>query len=326
MKKAQPKEPVEILASTKELEKVLPFMNAQSRNRQVFVDELTKHKESIVAYEASIASMESDIERYKKNIEVSKKEATKVEKKLSTLPESGYGLDQLREELSKVAQLAWIQTAFIKDTKLYLTTRPGILKTTFNERIVYKGGSRAAELLPEPLSLPLPTYEIVINLANMGGGRWALQPSCLGIKLAMASEYQSFIGQNVGWNPEPHAHWAHNAGSSWGGLCLGSYDNILRDAGVEGLDALLTAIVEFLQLSGWASAYRPKLSWAVMLGNPIYNQYLTREAEEGENLADVQKKNRDSLPAFLEENNITLNEYTYGAPADEEIGEIYPED
>ncbi len=310
MKKAnQSTETKLILADTSGFAKILTAMDADVRKRATLQKDIETNTRRAREYEASIEAMKLDIVAYKNKAE-------KASKQVEGMPPSKFTEDDFVALLDKVAALPWVAQAELKKTTLYLTTRPGVLKTDFYRRMVIGGGHRAPEVLPTILTLPLPVYTLGINLANMGG-TWARRPEYLSIKLENQSVYHdadSFAADEGGWVHEPRAHWGSNdRGYGIGDLCLGDYETVLINAGKEGLLPFLEALVIYLQSSGWAHAYLNKLAWAVQLGNPTYNKQLLRPFKRSETADSIVAKTRAELPTFLKANNLTMGKYEYGS-------------
>lgn len=297
--------PTEVIATEADYEGSLQYLDAGERKRETIKKSITRHKRNIT-------NNENYVTHYQTELEKSKEALAKEEKALADIPENKFGVEGFKAVIDKVASLPWIGNVVLKGTELTVTTVPGVLKTDFYERMVLGDGSRCTELLPEVLTLPLPSYEIRLALTNMGG-TWA-NNNALSIKLAMPSEYSSFTELSCSWSHEPHAHWgSHDNRGGWATLCLGDYDRSLTAAGKEGIVELLSELAIYLQQSGWASAYRNKLAWSILLGNPVYNKYLTRGFNKGETIEEIQKAKRDNLQEWLKKNNLTHNQLQYGS-------------
>lgn len=301
--------------SDAELERVLPHMNSTTRKRVVIECEVTSLKHNIKAHENNIKASKASIISSEKTIEEDKKMLEKSEKALKEVPNEAYALDELKAEIRQVAELEWVQTVHLKEGYLYITTKPGVLQTEFYERMAYYSGYRTTELLEEPLTLPLPTYSIRINLVNMGNA-WT-RSNALNMQLATPAETQMYNnGKSAGLSHQPFAHWATNESPyAWGSLCLGDYDHNLIEAGKRGLIEFMSELAVFLQSSGWSSAYRNKLVWAATLGFAPYEKFLLRAAEGRDDLTRISSERRSGLAAWLKKHGVSINRFMYGSDA-----------
>lgn len=317
MRKAQPKEEAEVFVSDADLQTILPFLDKNARIRSNIERTVRDLESSLRTSTITIRNAEATIESNKRVTVRLERDLETHKKKLSETPEAEGGIEELKEELAAATRLPWVSSLHVSTTNLYITTRTGVLKTDFYERVAYRNGSRTTELLPEPLSLPLPTYEIIINLGNMGNS-WAVNAN-LQVRLAVKTESQFFAANDSGWSHQVQAHWASNERSAsydWAPLCLGDYDAVLMEASKRGIVELLSELAVFLQTSGWSSAYRPRLTWAAIMGNPVYNQHLLRKLVGDEQVEQVQAKHREEVPDWLKKHGVSMSQFTYGSGID----------
>lgn len=289
----------------RDVEQMLGFLDGKARKRGDFAANIERESGRARELERIIAVSNNDLEAVKLNLK-------KLEEEYATLPEEGMTVEDGKKLLDSIAALPWVEKVELDGNMLRIFTRQGTLKTDFYNRMVIGNGNRVNELLQEVATLPLPQYEIQIDLRNMGRS-WAVNPA-LSIRLSNPNEFNSFQADEAGWVHEPRAHWAcNNTSGSWGTLCLGDYDSVLIQAGKKGLMELLMELAIFLQRSGWSSAYVNKVAWSILIGNPTYNQYLLRPFAVGEDVDSIVADNRKRKPDFLKRNNLTSNLYEYGS-------------
>lgn len=316
MRKAnqQPSAPAELtLPALSALEKLAPHIDETARVREHAKNKLTNDKASIRRWKEQITALSTAI----KNSEVSMKAQSES---LKAMPKSEVDGENVKAQLEKVAKLPWIAKMKLEGTGLLITTREGALKTTFYKRIVYQQGSRIEELLPAPLTLPLPTYEIYLDLKNMGRN-WD-RSNNLELRLADPKSLLFHVEES-GAVQNAQAHWATSSGgwsakvpereASWSGLCLSQYASILEAAGKKSIADLLNEVAMYLQNSGWAHAYRQKMDWVMTLGYGPYSTYLLRPLLPSETFASIQEDMRRRLPEFLSKNGLTQHMIDYGS-------------
>lgn len=296
-------------------------------------------KKEVESREELIKTNDKQIKKYELNIKEClatnkshNETITDLQKQLEAVPPSTYTLDSARAEIARCKALPWISSfALTRDHWLSITTVPGVLKTKFYQGLAYHASHRTEELLSVPVTLPLPTYTIEIDLSNfLRGEAWTRNQAVLRMGLAIRAECSTFIS-DMGWNHEPHAHWATNesgrSAGQLGDVCLGDYTANLHVASNRGLYEFLNELAMYLQTAGWSQAYRPKLTWACYLGNPTYNRYLIRQVESQEALDAIADKNRADLPGFLKKNGLSMHEYLYGSAVEGgDIGEPIADD
>lgn len=288
-----------------DLEGLLGFLDQGARKRKTFKQNLEGQIARSRGLESTIAMATTDLEK-------SKADTIKMQAEFDAMPEAGMTIEEARELLLKISNLPWIEKIELDANMLTLFTRDGVLKTNFYNRMVIGDGNRANELLETPVLLPLPKYEIKLDLRNMGS-TWAVN-AALSIHLANPIDYSDFQAEEGGWIHEPRAHWGcNNNDAGWGTLCLGDYDNMLFKASKQGLYELLIELAIYLQNSGWSSAYVNKVAWATLLGNPVYNKHLLRGFAPGETVDGILQDTRKRLAEFLKANNLTSNMYHYGS-------------
>lgn len=195
-----------------------------------------------------------------------------------------------RKVLEEIGKLAWVERVSVSAHSVVVTTRRDMLKTRLTQRFVYDGGHHEREFLKEPVIVSLPKYEIVFDLRAFSdhgsdGMHLANQRDRLAIRLIDPKDVSDFKGLDAGFRHEPHAHWASNASpglGSWQGCCLGEYEEDLEEAAEEGVVPFLTTFSLYLQMSGDDHAFRGKTEWAMMMGNPDYNEHILRKKNEDE--------------------------------------------
>lgn len=249
-----------------------------------------------------------------------------LQKELDETPVSETSKDSILAQLTAISKLPWVAKAEVTEIghTLLVDTRAGALKTVFHKRLAYDGNDTAEELLPEPLKLDMPTYQIRIDLRNMGGN-WD-RSGALMARLLDTQSLHYMPDSSFPYRQGSYAHWASNESywypeqgrqSEFSGLCLNDYRSLMTEKGKLKLIDLLNEVVIFLQSSGWANAYRPKLRWAVTLGFQPYTHHLTRKLGNHESFDDIQDDLRTRLPKYLKENGITQHMYDYGTMGDE---------
>lgn len=321
-KKSETETSVDLGFSDKEMTELATFLDVSNSSAAKLRKKIKLVESRLREDVRSIETYTTYVKDYTENKIEREKELATAREKLAALPQSTYTVETAREEIKRCRELPWIASINISNGWLTITTVPGVLQTTFYQRLAYFEGHRTEELLEAPITLPLPTYTLVICLENFQNqASWTRNGNALRLGLAIPSEASVFL-PSMGWNHEPHAHWATNeqgrrAGET-GDVCLGDYDSNMTAASKRGLYDFLNELAVYLQTSGWQSAYRNKLSWAALLGNPTYNRYLTREVESRKELDQIVEKNRGSLQPFLKKYGLTMNEYLYGSVGSDE--------
>lgn len=303
-KVAQQTEPAELKYTDRSIERMLRYLDTKHAARISLEESITHRKDWIARREADNAREQAEMD--------------KEEKRLAALPSEGERLTQetAMELLSQAAKLPWIQEIEATDGEyIVITTRPGVLKTRFFERIAYWRGYRQQEMLDEPVYLPLPQYRIMINSHYLGADSWSNNGEAISISLADGDEVGDFAGTHTGWHQETRAHWASHAEDEgdWSDLCLGGYGDVYTKAAQEGLIELLNTVAMFLQSAGWSGAYLPKISWAIQLGKKEYNAALLREVENQEALEPIREQYRKDLAEAPKKFGVSLNEILYGS-------------
>lgn len=278
----------------------------------------------ITAYKNNIKAQKSELTRGAKRLSEYEERREQMEKELSELPPSKYSKDNVEELLDGVVSLPWVQELQLNGEYIVLTTKVDALKTVFYNRLAYGSGERVLELLDKPLLLPMPQYDIALKLSNIGGD-WDRNNS-LRVRLHDPKALKFYAPKNeLGLVPEGYAHWATSenpwfymnangaAEATWANLCLNEYARVLRGAAKTSLVDMFNEVVTYLQSAGWASAYRPKITWAVLLGYQPYYEQLLRPMMSFESVDSIQKSNRERLPKFLEDNGLSQHEYEYGS-------------
>ena len=290
----------------RDLKELLSYLDTGARKRSNFEANIKREADKARNLEKQITIAGADLEATKLNL-------TKLETEFAALPEDGMGIEEGKALMDKIAGLPWVERVELNTNILHIFTRQGVLKTDFYNRMVIGNGNRTNELLMEVATLPLPQYEITLDLRNMGSS-WAVNPA-LSIRLSNPQDYNSFQAMEGGWEVhEPRPHWAcNNNPGDWGTLCLGDYDKNLFEGAKRGLLGLLEELAIFLQRSGWSSAYVNKVAWSTLMGNPVYNQYLLRAFRPGEDVDSIVADNRKRMADFLKANNLTSNMYQYGS-------------
>lgn len=307
MRKANQKSPAKVLSiSESEYQNTIGYLDRGARKRSDFENNINRNVQHCRTIEQQIVSLQDDLRRRKQDTK-------KLTEQLAELPPSTFTIDDFKSLIAKIAALPWVASVGMANGYLVVGTRQGVLKTDFYNRMVIGNRDRVVELLPEILTLPLPTYELRINLANMGS-TWARQENNLAIRMSDPLEWNSFAASGGSWVHEPHSHWATNRHcEQWADLCLGDYESVLIKAGKEGLMEFLQELVIYLQSSGWSGAYRNKMAWAILLGNPLYNKHLLRDFVAGETIDEITTATRTSMDEWLKKNNLTSHEYYYGS-------------
>ena len=281
----------------------------------------------------NIRQMKQEITRISRRIRQENEAAATEEVTLAAMPKATMTKDDVIAKLREVANLPWVEKVTLSnDTRLTIKTRANTLKTTFFNRVVYKGGVRVRELLPRPLTLPMPEYELNVDLRNMGSG-WHRSPSLL-LRLANPSilTHHPKDVANLGYSFAAYAHWAShesppymggsNSAANYSDLCLQDYRGQLSNAGNTSIVDFLNEVSIFLQESGWAHAFRQKEEWMCTLGFQPYVEQLMRPLADGETFESIQATTRERMAGFLSENRLTQHTYDYGSAAD---GEVIPE-
>lgn len=312
--------PAEFVADERSLELAVTHMDVAAKNRNAHQVRIDRAKRNIRDIKQNITRMSRDI----RNIS---EEQKRYEVELAAMPVATMTVEDVKKQFDGIIKLPWVEKVVLLDgIVLLIDVRPGVLKTTFYDRVVYKGGQRVNELLHRPLSLPMPTYQIQVNVQNMGNS-WHRNPS-LSIRLKDPKTLKFNHPPNeLGLTQAASAHWATHENqwhegrgeAEWSDLCLEDYRGILVDAAKEGLPDLLNAVAVFLQESGWARAYRTKIAWFSTLGFEPYYVQLIRPLQEGETFEQIQASNRNRMSSFLQENGLTQHIYDYGSPAEGEV-------
>lgn len=305
-----------IIEGVTTLKDAVLFLDVNAKRKAEKTLQLKNTTEKIRNYKSSITVASRNI----KSEESLRKE---YERQLSELPDAGIDEEGVRSQLESIAELPWVSKVHLSGSTLFIDIPQGALKTVFYNRYVYGGGAYVEELLPAPTLLDMPAYRLFLNLGNLGNG-WNRSRNlrlCLaepGVLVSMPNP------KGFGLTQASYAHWATHespytgAGGEtmYGELCLNQYDEVLRNAGSNGLLDLLNEVAIYLQNSGWANAYRTKMTWAVTLGFAPYTDYLTRPLLSGESFKVIQEEMRHRLPLFLKENGLTPHMYQYGTESD----------
>lgn len=273
----------------------------------------------------SIRMYKQDITRLSKGIREKEEARKKAQTELEALPLSKISEADVKAQLESITKLPWVAKVKLMDNRLFVDTLPGALKTTFYKRYVYSRGRKIMEPLHEPLTLDMPTYQIFVNLENLGGN-WD-RNDALQIKLLDVQAMQFMPpSSECGFNQAAYAHWATSESywfqgsghreANFGPLCLNQYRGVLDSAGAKGLSELLNEVVLYLQQAGWAHAYRYKLDWATQLGYQPYMFNLTRPLLPSETFESVQAASRVNLPKLLREYGVSQHMYEYGSEAE----------
>lgn len=316
----QPTTEGEVIIPPLALEKSIRFLDLNEKRRYELLETTKRLKRSVRDYKNEITKYSKIIRDFMNKIKLSTTE-------LENLGESSTTIETVREQINSIGKLQWVSKVTLSEdgTSILLKTRPGILKTVFHKRIVYKDGARIEELLTSPLVLPLPNYEIIVQLAALGGS--FDRNNSLSVRLIDTDVLKFMPDPNqLGWVMSANAHWASGESSftlgmngvegKWGALCLRDYASDLQESGKKGIIDLLNDTVMFLQNAGWANAYRPKLQWAVTLGFQPYYDNLVRPLLDSETFEQIKTSTRERLSKYLEENNMTEHMYYFGADAE----------
>lgn len=274
-----------------QLEQVMGYLmfpiDVKGREARAKVENL---KAAIHNDEDNLQYIEREHKRLLENLDGYRKELVEVE---AALPEEHKPtIERAQTEMEAVAKLAWIEKLSMEGHSLCILTRPGMLKTQLRTGIVdFGGGVKRTEFLAEPVMVPLPQYEMFINLQHLGQKRWANNTGAMAIRLINPDDISKFIGGKVVAH-NPRAHWAAGGAGMgyWTALCLGEYEKGFQEASVKGITDLLVEIANYLQTAGDEHAYLPKAEWALRMGNPAYNDHVYRLAKEGETTQQVDER------------------------------------
>lgn len=264
-----------------------PIDLEQTQRRKI----LATANSDIAAWLEEIAQYERVTKERMNDIRARKLEAYKIKKELP--PEKEKSSEEIRTMFEELSTLPWIEKLKLERSgSLFITTAPNILKTTFDVGLVLITGNSVEEYLPEPVSVPLPQYEIFINLQSIGGGSWSNSIRNLAIRVINPTDVSSFAGRIFGYQQEVHAHWGSSGGRfmEWEKICLGDWEEDFTRASYKGLKDMLIELSMYLQVSGdEGSAYRRKEKWAAWLGKADYN-FILRQGLPEESVLEAQQK------------------------------------
>lgn len=323
MRKAnQSNTPGTLVIEGSSLEAAVAHLDVNSKARREKERFIERIKRSRTDYKREITRMSKQLSR-------TDDEEKKAKAELAVMPDAMLSLEGARSMFETIAKLPWVGEVKLINGDLIITTRSGVLQTTFYDRVAYSGGRHQVELLEAPLVLPMPTYQLYLRLSAMGQpGAWD-RSSALQIRLAEPRSL-AFMpdARAFGMSQAGYAHWATYeqpvmgpkgpAEAVWGDLCLNRYREVFDKTNKAGLLDFLNEVVIFLQGAGWANAYRPKLTWAITLGFQPYTDNLTRPLLASESFEGIQSDRRQRMTAFLVANGLTQHMYDYGSMADGE--------
>lgn len=251
---------------------------------------------SVVNIEEAIVEGHSSIIDYERALESLRKQIHAQEAKLVLAKKNAEGIKVITsaealEVVRKLSKVAWIESIRVGAANIIVKTRPGMLKTILDVRLVDSGRGRSQVEFIDPVTVSLPQYEIGIGVNYVGQGRMANNSSALNIKMVNDKDVSKFVAGKV-VRHEPRAHWAaQSAGlGTFGGLCLGEYEEEINEAMKVGIVEAFVAVAHYLQTSGDEHAYDRKHFWAAKMGNPEYADFCVREIGEGETPEGIAEK------------------------------------
>lgn len=256
-------------------------------------DQIRYLHNEINRYEESVVSAETELAKQQARMDAASTDTGETE------------VQKLMAELEQVARLAWVEEVSVGSggDLIEITTRSGLLKTRLEERHVFAPLVDGTVEMNDPVPVvSLPKLKIAVSLRQVALGQqpWANNPSVFALKLADPKEYGQKLPAHVasaGYGPSPAPHWACPSGVGYKKVCLGEYEQDFYDAAKKGIAPLLEQVAVFLQTSGWEHAYLRKWKWAMLLGNPAYNQYASRLASEDENIQEIQRRHQRDVRA-----------------------------
>lgn len=254
-------------------------------------------KRELADMERNLSQNASDIVFHKRLLTETRRAAkmaqVSIAKLKTTLVSSApASVEKARAEVESLAKLPWIESVELGDASVIVRTRKGVLKTTFDTRVVECPEGVVTEFMT-PVTEELPQYDIFLNLESVGGSL-ANEPDRLAIRLVNEKDASEFLAWSS-YNHQPQSHWASTGTArvmNWEKLCLGEYEKEAVEASKQGLAPFFSELAIYLQTAGDEHAYRRKELWALWLGKPEYNKFCIRVASKGESKEDIEKKYR----------------------------------
>lgn len=262
-----------------------------------------KHQKRLIQMQRYLSGEEENIVYHRRSLSENKRNAANWRKEIAALEarhqEQGIKIttiEDARTQVETIGKLAWVEHVELDGTTLFVRTRKGMLKTIFDTRWVYmQSGLGIPEFLEGPVTVDLPTYEIRLNISQIGtDNSIANNAHYLAIRLIDTHDTSAWVAMPQQTH-SPQAHWAAlgNSGiGNWAKICFGEYEEDIVDASHKGLLPLFTEFAVFLQNCGDEHAYYRKPYWAQSLGKPEYNEYCSRLMRPEETESGLNEKYR----------------------------------
>lgn len=305
MKKANAPEtqPGTVVVTAPALDRVKMYLKFPiNLNDRKAVEEVAKLERTIPTYEQNVTYHADQLKQAEGGLRNTKLKLHKMRKDMPE--ETVASLEDMKRSLEEVAALPWVQEVRIVNGWLIVRTRKNALQTTFDQGVVDLGGGEYEVEFIEPVTAPMPQYDIYVELANLGLPM-SNKADRLQVRLIDEYDVSHFTAGKV-MIQAPFAHWGSNGNPRLGDvqdICFGDYETDIMEAAVKGLVPLMTEIAVYLQISDdGGNAYRTKYEWGMQIGKKEY-EFLLRKVEKGETRGDIQAKFKQDFKRLRQPEN-----------------------